>query len=316
MRIAAIGAGGTGGYFGAQLQRSGQDVAFVARGAHLSAMRSQGLRVESAAAEPLVLRVRATDRPAEIGPVDLVLFTVKSYDTVTAAKLLPPLIGKDTAVVTLQNGVDNIDLLLEAVGAQRVMGGLCRIFSTIASPGVIRQTGGPRSIIFGELDGEVTDRAGAILEVFRAAQIPTELSRQILVDMWEKYVFITAQGGMTALARVPIGQILATPETREMYLDVASEVAAVGRAHGVSIAPGERDRVLKFAQALEPGLYSSLHHDLTHGNRMEVEALPGNVVRLGRRYGIPTPVCRAIYAALLPHEVAAREGQVTKLGRS
>lgn len=306
MRIAVIGAGGTGGYFGAQLQASGQDVAFVARGAHLDAMRSQGLRVESAVAEPLALRVRATDRPAEIGPVDLVLFTVKSYDTATAAKLLPPVIGRDTAVVTLQNGVDNVEVLAETVGARHILGGLCRIFSTIASPGVIRQTGGPRSVTFGELDGEPTDRAGAILEVFRAAEIPTELSRQILVDMWEKYVFITAQGGMTALTRLPIGQILAPPETREMYLDVASEVAAVGRAHGVPIAPGERERVLKFAQALEPGLYSSLHHDLTHGNRMEVEALPGNVVRLGRRYDIPTPVCRAIYAALLPHDAAQK----------
>jgi len=309
MRIAAIGAGGTGGYFGAQLQRSGQDVAFVARGAHLAAMRTEGLRVESAVADPFVLRVRATDNPAEIGPVDLVLFTVKSYDTATAARLVPSLIGKDTAVVTLQNGVDNVDVLVETVGARQVMGGLCRIFSTIASPGVIRQTGGPRSVTFGELEGEMSDRAGAILEVFRGAEIPTELSRQILVDMWEKYVFITAQGGMTALTRLPIGQILATPETREMYLDAASEVAAVGRAHGVPIPPGERERVLKFAQALEPGLYSSLHHDLTHGNRMEVEALPGNVVRLGRRYDVPTPVCRAIYAALLPHDLAARKAK-------
>lgn len=309
MRIAAIGAGGTGGYFGAQLQRSGQDVAFVARGAHLAAMRTEGLRVESAVADPFVLRVRATDNPAVIGPVDLVLFTVKSYDTATAARLVPPLIRKDTAVLTLQNGVDNVAALVETLGARQVMGGLCRIFSTIAAPGVIRQTGGPRSVSFGELDGETSDRAGAILEVFRAAEIPTELSRQILVDMWEKYVFITAQGGMTALTRLPIGQILATPETREMYLDAASEVAAVGRAHGVPIPPGERERVLKFAQALEPGLYSSLHHDLTHGNRMEVEALPGNVVRLGRRYDIPTPVCRAIYAALLPHELAARKAR-------
>jgi 2-dehydropantoate 2-reductase len=307
MRIAVIGAGGTGGYFGAQLQRSGQDVAFVARGAHLAAMRAQGLRVESAVAEPLVVRVGATDRSEEIGPVDLVLFTVKSFDTATAAKQLPPLIGTDTAVVTLQNGVDNVDVLIQAVGNGHVLGGLCRIFSTIASPGVIRQTGGPRSVTFGELDGEVTGRAEAVLEAFRTAKIPTELSRQILVDMWEKYVFITAQGGMTALTRLPIGRILATPETKEMYLDAASEVAAVGRAHGIPIPAGERERVLKFAQGLEPGLFSSLHHDLIHGNHMEVEALPGNAVRLGRHYGIPTPVCKAIYAALLPHDLAAQE---------
>lgn len=309
MRIAVIGAGGTGGYYGAQLQRSGQEVAFIARGAHLAAMRERGLRVESAVAEPLTLTVRATDRPEEIGPVDLVLFTVKSYHSADAARLLPPLIGRDTAVVTLQNGVDNVDVLIDAAGRHHVLGGLCRIFSTIASPGVIRQSGGPRSVVFGELDGAVTRREERILDAFRGAEIPTELSRQILVEMWEKYIFITAQGGMTALTRLPIGPILATQESREMYLDVASEVAALGRAHGVPIPPGERERVLKFAQALDPGLYSSLHHDLTHGYRMEVEALPGNVVRLGERYGVRTPVCRAIYAALLPHDIAARQKQ-------
>lgn len=307
MRIAVIGAGGTGGYYGAQLQRSGKDVAFVARGAHLSAMRRRGLRVESVIAEPLTLHVRATDQPEEIGPVDFVLFTVKSYDTPAAAGLLPPLIGEETGVVTLQNGVDNVDALVEAVGRRHVLGGLCRIFSAIAEPGVIRHTGGPRSVVFGELDGSVTPRAQAMLEACRTAGIPTELSPQILVDMWGKYLFITAQGGMTALTRLPIGAILATPETRAMYLNAAAEVAEVGRAHGVPIPPGERERVLKFAQALEPGLFSSLYHDLAHGNRMEVEALPGNVVRLGQRYGIPTPVCGAIYAALLPHEIAAQQ---------
>ncbi len=307
MRIAVIGAGGTGGYYGAQLQRSGQEVAFIARGGHLAAMRERGLRVESAVAEPLTLKVRATDRPEEIGPVDLVLFTVKSYHSADAARLLPPLIGRDTAVVTLQNGVDNVDVLIDAAGRPHVLGGLCRIFSTIATPGVIRQSGGPRSVVFGEMDGAGTPRAAAILEAFQMAEIPTELSRHILVDMWEKYLFITAQGGMTALTRLPIGTILATPETREMYLDAAEEVAAVGRAHGVAIPLGERERVLKFAQGLDPGLYSSLYHDLAHGNRMEVDALPGNVVRLGKQYGVPTPVCYAIYAALLPHDLAARQ---------
>ncbi|MBI2246998.1 MAG: 2-dehydropantoate 2-reductase [Armatimonadetes bacterium] len=307
MRIAVIGAGGTGGYYGAQLQRSGQEVAFIARGGHLAAMRERGLRVESAVAEPLMLNVRATHRPEEIGTVDLVLFTVKSYHTQEAARLLAPLIGGDTAVVTLQNGVDNVEVLIEAAGRGHVLGGLCRIFSTIAAPGVIRQTGGPRSVVFGELEGAFTPRATSILEAFQTAEIPTELSRHILVDMWEKYLFITAQGGMTALTRLPIGAILATPETREVYLDAASEVAAVGRAHGVAIPADERERVLKFAQALDPGLYSSLYHDLIHGNRMEVEALPGNVVRLGKRYGLPTPVCRAIYATLLPHDLAAQQ---------
>lgn len=307
MRIAVIGAGGTGGYYGAQLQRGGQDVAFIARGAHLAAMRERGLRIESAIAEPVTLTVRVTDRPEEIGPVDLVLFTVKAYDTEMATGLLPPLIGRDTAVLTIQNGVDNVDLLAGAIGRTHVLGGAAYIFSTIAVPGVIRHTGGPRRIVFGELDGRITPRAEAIRDAFVATGVvPVDLSTQILVAMWEKLIFISAQGGMTALTRLPIGVIRSTSETFEVFLDAAEEVAAVGRAHGVPIPQGQRERVAGFAQTLDPGAYSSLYHDLVSGRRMEVEALLGHVVRLGQRYGVPTPVIRTIYAALLPHDLAAR----------
>jgi 2-dehydropantoate 2-reductase len=306
MRIAVVGAGAIGGYYGAILQQAGTDVVFVARGAHLAAMRDRGLRVESAVAEPVTLRVRAVEDPRQIGPVDLVLFTVKAYASADAARLLPPLLAADTAVLTLQNGVDSVDVLIEAVGRAHVLGGLCQIFCSLAAPGVVRQTGGLRRVVLGELDGALTPRAQAVHDAFAATGVPAELSRQILVDMWEKFIFINAQGGMTALTRLPIGAIRETPETLEMYLNVADEVAAVGRAHGVPIPGGQRERVRRFALALEPGGYSSLYTDLTAGRRTELETLLGTVVRLGRTHGVPTPACRTIYAALLPHELAAR----------
>lgn len=306
MKIAVVGAGGIGGYYGALLQQSGQEVAFLARGAHLEAMRVHGLRVESVVADAITLPVVATQDPQEIGPVDLVLFTVKAYDSEAAARLLPPLLGPQTGVLTLQNGVDSVDLLSAVVGREHVLGGLCFIFCVVAAPGVIHHRGGPRRVVLGELDGSVTPRAQAAHEAFRAAGTPVEVSRKILVEMWEKYVFINAQGGMTALTRQPIGAIRESPETFEMYLAVAEEVAAVGRAHGIPIPDAVRERVRTFALGLDPGIYSSLYTDLTGGRRTELEALLGTVVRLGGRHGVPTPMCRAIYAALLPSELAAR----------
>jgi len=303
-----VGAGGIGGYYGALLHQSGQDVTFLARGAHLEAIRGDGLRVESVLADPAVLRVRAAGTPEECGPVDLVLFTVKAFDSASAAAGLHPLLKPGTAVLTLQNGVDSVDVLSGAVGTGYILGGLCQIFCILAAPGVVRHTGGPRRVVLGELDGSTTPRAQAACAAFAATGVPVELSGKILVDMWEKYLFINAQGGMTALTRLPIGTIRSTPPTFEMYLQVAEEVAAVGRAHGVPIPPGERDRVRAFAEALHPGAYSSLHDDLASGRRTELETLLGNVVRLGARHSIPTPTCRGIYAALLPHERAAGAG--------
>lgn len=311
MRIAIVGAGAVGGYYGSLLQRSGQDVIFLARGAHLEAMRSAGLRVESVLGAPIVQQVRAAGRPEEIGPVDLVLFAVKSYDSGSAAAGLGPLLDERTPVLTLQNGVDNVDVLSVAVGARRVLGGLCQIFCALTAPGVVRHTGGPRRVVFGELDGSITERAAVVRDAFAATEVPVELSTHILVEMWEKYLFINAQGGMTALTRLPIGPIRSSAATFEMYLQVAAEVAAVGRAHGVPIPPGERDRVRAFAASLDPGAYSSLFNDLAAGRQTELEALLGNVVRLGARYGVPTPNCRAIYAALLPHELVARDRRRT-----
>jgi len=309
MQIAVIGAGGIGGYYGTLLLLAHHDIAFVARGSHLAAIRESGLRVESVVAEPVTVRARATEHPEEIGPVDLVLFTVKSYDTQAAAAMLSPLLHQDTGVLTLQNGVDNVDFLASATGREHVLGGLCEIFAALVAPGLIRHTGGPRRIVFGELDGRLSPRAMGTLQAIRDTGVPVELSSQILVDMWEKYLFIGAQGGMTALTRLPLGVIRSTPETFEMYLEVAEEIAAVGRAHGIPIPQEQRERVARFAESLGPNSYSSLYHDIVGGKRTELEALLGNAVRLGKRYGIPTPGCRAIYAALRPYDIAAhRQG--------
>ncbi len=306
MKIAVVGAGAIGGYYGALLQETGQEVTFLARGAHLRALRESGLRVEDLDRPPRALPVRATDAAEDVGPVDLVLFTVKSYDTAAAAAHLPPLLGPRTAVLTLQNGVENVEILAERVGRDRVLGGACYIFASVPAPGVVRRTGGPRRVVFGELDGATSPRARAVQEALAATGVPVELSDRILTDLWEKYLFITAQGGMTALTRLPVGALRRTAATFEMYLDVASEVAAVGRAHGVPIPAGERERVRRLAESLDPASYSSLYTDLVRGARMELDALVGYVVRLGRRYGVPTPMCRAIYAALLAYDEAAR----------
>jgi 2-dehydropantoate 2-reductase len=306
MRIAIMGAGAIGGYYGTLLRQSGQEVVFLARGAQLQTIRAHGLRVESVLRDPIIEYVPVRGRPEEVGPVDLVLFTVKSYDSAPAAAGLRPLLGPETAVLTLQNGVDNVDVLSGAVGTRHVLGGLCQIFCHLEAPGIVRYTGGPRRVVLGEIDGSITPRAAAARDAFAASGVPVELSTQILVDMWEKYIFINAQGGMTALTRLPIGPIRSSPATFEMYLDVAAEVAAVGRRHGIAIPPGERQRVRAFAQALDSGGSSSLYNDLVARRRTELETLLGTVVRLGERYKVPTPNCRAIYSALLPHELAAR----------
>src|SRR5438128_8581827 len=306
-----------GGRYGALFHPAGHDVTFLARGAHLAAMRERGLRLESVLlGEPLQIRVRCTDRPEEIRAVDLVLFAVKSYDTDTAADLLPPLLDTETAVLTLQNGVDNIERLSDRIGRRHILGGACYIFAAIASPGVINHTGGPGRVVIGELDGRMTPRAQAIRDAFGATGVPVELSAQILAALWEKYLFITAQGGMTALTRLPIGSIRQSPTTMELYLDVAAEVARVGRADGVPIPEREGDRVRRGGASLNPNSLSSLYPALVRGRRMELEALPGYAVRLGQRYQIPTPMCRAIYAALLPYDEAARHGSSMPEARS
>ena len=304
MKIAVMGSGGIGGYFGGLLVRAGEDVTFIARGAHLEAIQMNGLQVRSAAGD-FHVRAKATDDPAAVGPVDLILFCVKGYDTDAAGSQIRSMVGRQTVVLCLLNGVDNEERLAAVLGKEHVLAGVVHILSTISAPGVISQTAGPRSLKFGEEDGRVTPRAERILAVLKGAGIQAELSTRIQVDLWEKFLFICAQGGVTALARLSIGEILGCAETAALYRDVMEEVAAVGRAKGVPLSADAVDRAMAFARGLQPGMRSSLAYDLSQGNRLEVETLAGSVVRYGREAGVPTPLNFAIYACLKPHHEKA-----------
>ena len=300
MKILVMGSGGVGGYFGAKLARAGEAVTFVARGAHLNAIRTHGLRIKSRMEEELVVTAPATEDPSEAGPVDLILFCVKSFDTEAAARALGGAVGPETAILSLQNGVDNEEKIGAIGGPDHVLGGVAYVFATLESPGVIFHSLGGR-IVFGELDGSETLRAWRIRDTLARAGIPVELSPQIQRVLWEKYLFIVAQSGMTALTRCPIGVIRSVPETRRMYRLIVEELAALAKAAGVPLLPSAADAVMMATDNLAPTAYSSLHYDLTHGKRLELEALQGHAVRLGERLGIPTPVCSAVYAALKPY---------------
>jgi 2-dehydropantoate 2-reductase len=300
MRIVVMGSGGTGGFFGAKLARAGEDVTFVARGAHLEAIRTRGLRVKSAPEGEWVVKAPAVDRLDGLPPADLVLFCVKSFDTESAGRAIAPVLGPDTGVLSIQNGVDNEEKLERIVGKGRVLGGIAQVFSTIESPGVIQHTLLGR-IQFGEMDGRESPRARAFLEACRRAQIPCELSPDVRRTLWGKYVYLVAHAGMTALTRCPAGVIRALPETRRLYRLLLEEMAALARASRADLGPGIVDTCMGYLDALGANGYSSLHHDLTHGKRLEIDALHGHAVRLGERYGIPTPMLFAVYAALRPY---------------
>jgi len=305
MRIAIVGAGGVGGYFGAKLARAGESVVMLARGAHLDAIRRHGLRVRSAVDGEFTAKADAVESFADQAPVDMALFCVKSFDTREAAEALRPVLGRDTGVVSLQNGVDNEEILDDVLGAGRALGGAAFVFSTIESSGVIAHTLLGR-IVFGELDGRVSERATRLRDALAAAGVPVELSTEVRRVLWEKYLLISAQAGTTALTRAPIGVIRQIPETWRLYRRIVEELAAVARAAGVTLPADVVETIIKNASALAPTAFSSLHHDLVHGRRLELEALHGHAVRLGERLGVPTPTVFAVYAALKPHAAGSR----------
>jgi len=302
MRMAVYGAGGVGGYFGGRLAQAGVEVHLIARGAHLQALREHGLRVRSVKGD-FAVPVPATDDPADIGPCDFVLFCVKAFDTEAAAARLGPLLGDDTAVVSLQNGVDNEERLARAVGARHVMGGAAYIFAGIGEPGVVVHTGGPTSIAFGEPDGRLSERAQRLLACCQQAGFGAELSPDITTVLWAKLAFICAQAGMTAAVRLPIGEIRTVAPSWAAFQRLLAEVCAVAEADGHPVPAAARERALATAQSVEPGSFSSLHDDLVAGRRMELEALHGFVVRRAAERGVPVPATEAIHAVLAPWAV-------------
>ncbi len=307
MKFAIMGAGGTGGYFGGLLAKAGEDVTFIARGAHLDALRTQGLMVKSPLFGDFTLQVRATHDPQEIGPVDVVLFCVKSYDTEEAAQQILPLIGPETMILSLQNGIENEERLAQVVGEDAVLGAVAFVTAKIAAPGVILQTTKLSKLLFGELHGDITQRACRLQQVFEHASIATELHSNIHIALWEKFLFICALSGMTALTRLPIGQILACPETREMTRQIMSEVAEVARKRGAILSPDCVQRNFQALERLEPQARGSLYVDLINGHKMELDTLNGAVVRLGCEADVSTPMNFAVYAALKPYTSGAME---------
>ncbi len=293
MRIGIMGSGGLGGYFGARLVHGGAaDVHFVARGPHLEAMRRDGLRIEGP--EPIHVQVNATSDPHEIGPVDLVMLCVKLWDIESAIRQILPMVGPDTAVISFQNGVLKDQFLRAAFDWRQVMGGVAYVATTISTPGVIRQTGPMQRLVFGEFDGSLSRRGEALLAACLAGGIKAELSRDIVREIWQKYVFLVGLSGTTTTIRKPIGPIRSNPQTRAFLHDVMQEVVAVARAHGVAVPEDYAQVRLQLADDVSPDMTSSMHHDLQRGNRLEVRWLAGGVVELGQEKGIPTPLNRAI----------------------
>jgi 2-dehydropantoate 2-reductase len=305
VHIVVMGSGGVGGYFGAKLLRGGAAVTMVARGPHLEAMRRTGLTIRSAVEGDGVVRPAVVERLEGVARADAVIFCVKSFDTEDAAGRLWSVLGPDTPVLSLQNGVDNEDKIDGALGVGRALGGVAQVFATIESPGVIRHQAAGR-IIFGEMDGRVSERAERLREAFARAEIPVELSKDIRRALWEKYILICAVGGMTAVTREPLGVIRDTPPTWELFRTIVAEVTAVARAAGVDMPADTVDQTMKFAQGIASGSRASLAQDLLQGRRLELEALHGHAARLGKRLGVPTPAVFAVYAALLPHAAGRR----------
>jgi 2-dehydropantoate 2-reductase len=305
VKIAVMGSGGVGGYFGARLAVGGSDVTFVARGPHLAAMLEHGLTIEGGPDEIHLRGVKAVEDPAAAGVVDLVIFTVKLWDTQAAIEKIRPIVGPNTVVISLQNGVLKDDDLTRAFGRARVMGGVCYIATTIARPGVIGQTGALQRLVFGEFDGEATPRASRFLDACLRGGIKAELSRTIRRDIWEKFVFLVALSGTTTAMRSAIGQIRANAQTRAFLLDMMREVVAVARAHGIDLPADYAEAQLKLADGLAPDMTSSMYRDLEHGNRLEVRWLSGGVVELGAAAGIATPLNRAIADILAIHAEGA-----------
>jgi 2-dehydropantoate 2-reductase len=300
MRIAVVGAGGVGGYFGGRLQAAGADVAFLARGAHLRALCTNGLRIESPKGNLHLPRVNATDDPLAIGPVDVVLFTVKLYDVQSALALLPPLLDGETVVIPFQNGVESVATLTKAIGAKHTAGGTTYITAVIAEPGLIRHTV-MDSLIFGEIDGTRSPRLERFLAACAPANFRSTLSERIEVDIWSKFVRLSVFSGMTAATRCSIGPIAADPEVFGMLKAALREAHAVARAKGVPVPDSIIEDVEKAYSTMAPEAKSSMLQDLERGRRLELPWLSGAIARLGRELGVDTPTHRFIATILKPH---------------
>ena len=310
MRVAVFGTGGVGGYFGGRLAASGQNVTFIARGRHLEAIRRDGLQVSSINGDFVVRPTLATDDASAVGVVDMVLVCVKAWQVPEITDAIQPMLGAETVVVPLQNGVEAASQLGEALGQDHVVGGLCKIISAVVAPGRIQHSGIEPVVAIGEIDGSGSTRIERLGEVFRHAQITVELPPNIRVSIWEKFLLIAPWGGMGALTRVPVGILRAVPETRAMLERAMSEVASVASANGVDLSADVVSRTIAFIDGLPPNGTASMQRDVVAGLPSELDSQNGAVVRLGQRAGVDTPVNAFIYHSLRPLELTARSETV------
>jgi 2-dehydropantoate 2-reductase len=299
-----MGAGAIGGNLGGLLAKGGHEVVLIARGVHLDAIRERGLQIKSPQGD-FILEVEATDDPGEVGPVELVLFTVKTYHNSTAIPAMRPLVGEATSVLTLQNGVESFDELAQVLGPECVLPGAAYFGGYIEAPGIITNFGLAPHIIFGEDDGHETPRVQRILQAFTKSGIKTELSRDIVKTLWTKFLLLLSIAGMTCAARTLIRPLLQYPEAREMWLAALREVEAVGRAKGVKLDQDVVDRMIGLTESLPWDYRASMHTDLELGRPLELEALNGAVARIGKQVGVPTPVNHFLYSVLKPHKDGA-----------
>lgn len=306
MRIAVFGTGGVGGYFGGRLAHAGEDVTFIARGEHLRAIKTNGLRVDSSSGDLVVYPAQATDNVSEVGEVDLVILGVKAWQVPEAARSFKPLVGPRTTVVPMQNGVDAVSQLVAELGADRVIGGLCRIVSFVVAPGHIRHAGFKPTIIIGELDNQRTDRIVRIEEAFKHAGLDTTIAADIQVALWTKFLFIASFSGVGAVANAPAGVLRSDPKWRTQMLSAMEEIYALAHARGVKLPADSVDKVMAAVDGLPEDATSSMQRDIAAGKPSELESQNGAVVRMAREAGVEAPTHALIYETLKPLEAQAR----------
>jgi len=306
MKIAAMAAGAVGSYFGGRMQAAGHDVAYIARRAHLDALRKNGLKIESVHGDLHLPKVNATSDPKEVGPVDIVLFAVKLWDTETAAELAKPLVGPNTRVITLQNGVDSYERVSSILGTDATCPGTAYIAAVLAGPGVMRHTSKFATMRVGRMDGKPDAKLAAFVEAAKAANIDIQPQDDMNRERWQKFIFLSSMAGVNCMTRQPIGKVLADPDTRAFYKKLMEECIAVGQKSGARVPSSWVDDRLTFSDNAPPGMKASMFHDLEAGNRLELDWLTGKVVSLGRELGVPTPASDAVYAAVKLHRMGER----------
>lgn len=301
MRIAAMAAGAVGGYFGGRLAAAGHDVAFIARRAHLDAIRKDGLKIESVHGDLHLKSVKATDDPEEVGPVDVVLFAVKLWDTEKAAELTRPMVGPDTRIITLQNGVDSYERVSSVLGADKTVPGTAYIATVLGGPGVVRHTSKFAIMRCGRMDAKPDAKLDAFVAAAKAANIDIQPQQDMNRERWQKFIFLSSMAGINCATRLAIGQVLADPDTRAFYRRLMEECLAVGQKAGARVPNDWVDDRMVFSDNAPPGMKASMLHDLEAGNRLELDWLTGKVASLGRELGVPTPATDAVYAMVKLH---------------